>query len=180
MTSPAPSTSHESTRLRRRTVWLGVIVAAIVPWGAAWWLIPDDRADWRCLANIEFDTHISDGTRVQVFGTMESNYHRDGTGTARFTGRVRQGKTSSVVHRASEFEYVALRSWLRVHTVRTSRLNNDDTPDDLVYRFVYRGFQADYTDYFQAMRVGDGASVGYNDQPRVYCAPEAPKSRPPA
>ncbi|ANC43602.1 MULTISPECIES: hypothetical protein [Pandoraea] len=167
---PAPPRSARR-RLSRRTLWLGIAAAAALPWFAAWWLIPNDRVEWQCLSTIEFDTRTSDGTRVQVFGTMESNYHRDGKGTARFTGRVRQGDALSVVHRASEFEYFALRNWLRVKTLRASRLPNDDTPDDVAYRFVYRGFQPGHTDYFQAMRVGDGASVGYNDQPRVYCAP---------
>ncbi|VVE80054.1 hypothetical protein [Pandoraea sputorum] len=172
MSQSVPSTLRKSGRLSKRTLWMGAAVAVAIPWIAAWWLVPDDRVEWQCLANFEFDTRTSDNQRIRVFGTMESSYHKDGTGTARFTGRLRQGETSSVVHRASEFEYVALRSWLRVHTLRASRLNNDDTPDDLVYRFVYHGFQPGYTDYFQAMRVGDGASVGYNDQPRVYCAPE--------
>ncbi|WP_150627110.1 hypothetical protein [Pandoraea captiosa] len=173
MSHPMPPDRRESRKRAKRSLWLGAVIAATIPWAAAWWLVPDDRVEWQCLANIEFDTRSSTGARVQVFGTMESSYHKDGTGTARFTGRVMQGDTSSVVHRASEFRYVALQSWLRVNTLRASRLPNDDTPDDLVYRFVYHGFQAGHTDYFQAMRVGDGASVGYNDQPRVYCAPKA-------
>ncbi|ODP32479.1 hypothetical protein A9762_22850 [Pandoraea sp. ISTKB] len=145
-------------------------VAAIVPWIAAWSLVPDKRIDWRCLADLEFDTVTTDGKLVQVVGTMASEYARNGTGTARFAGRIREVDTMHVVHRMSEFEYVALDSMVRVSTVRASRLKTDDAPDDLVFQYVYGGFKPGHTDYFQAMRTGSGMSVGFNDRPRVFCA----------
>ncbi|AKC71613.1 hypothetical protein MB84_22375 [Pandoraea oxalativorans] len=145
---------------------------------AAWWLVPDKRVDWRCLSDIEFDTVTTDGKLVHVVGTMASDYARNGTGTARFSGRVREVDALSVVHRMSEFEYVALDSMMRVNTVRASRLATDNAPDDLVFRYVYEGFRPGHTDYFQAMRTGSGMSVGFNEQPRVFCAaPPPPVSR---
>ncbi|AJP58290.1 hypothetical protein UC34_17600 [Pandoraea vervacti] len=147
-----------------------MVAAVVVPWVAAWSLVPDKRIDWRCLSDIEFDTVTADGKLVQVVGTMASDYARNGTGTARFAGRIRQVDTVNVVHRMSEFEYVALDSMMRVNTVRASRLATDDAPDDLVFQYVYGGFRAGHTDYFQAMRTGSGMSVGFNDQPRVFCA----------
>ncbi|VVE45810.1 hypothetical protein PPN31114_04406 [Pandoraea pneumonica] len=172
--SPSSVSSLRRARVGMRGLCLGVAAAVVLPWVAAWWLVPDKRIDWDCHAHIEFDTRTSAGEHVQVFGLMESQYHKDGSGNARFSGRVQQDGKSTVVHRASEFKYAALDRWVRVNTVHTSRLRDDNSPDDLVYRFVYPGFQPDHTDYFEVMRVGDGASVGFNGQPRAYCAPVAP------
>ncbi|AKM29573.1 hypothetical protein AB870_04620 [Pandoraea faecigallinarum] len=144
--------------------------AVVVPWLAAWPLVPDRRIDWQCLSDIEFDTVTPHGKFVQVTGTMASDYSHNGTGTARFSGRIRQVDTVNVVHRMAEFDYVALDSMVRVNTIRASRLATDDAPDDLVFQYVYGGFRPGHTDYFQAMRTGAGMSVGFNQQPRVFCA----------
>lgn len=157
--------------LRKRSLALGAVAAALLPWAAVWFSTPQARTDWECMTAIEFAAHGNDRV-VRAWGTMAADYRPDGTGAARFFGEFRDGAAAPLrVHRAMAFDYQSVGSFVRVHTTHSARQMNDDTPDAQVYRYILPGFQTGHTDYFQAMRMGHGAGVGVGDQPRFFCAP---------
>lgn len=163
--------------IRPRYLILGVALAALLPWGVVWLTTSPERVEWQCLADIEFATH-SGNRLVRAWGRAEADYRPDGTGFTRFSGYLRASPNAAKaddapltrVHRAMEFDYQSVGSLVRVNTTRTTRLLNDASDDELVYRYLLPGFRPGHTDYFQAMRVGDGVAVAVADQPRVYCA----------
>lgn len=157
--------------MKARYLWLGLAVAVAAPWAAVWVGTQPARVEWQCLANVEFDTRIDTQHVVRAWGIMDSDYRPDGSGVARFTGMIRDTRGTSRVHRASEFDYQSLGSMVRITTTRAARLINDDADDEAVYRYLYPGFRVGHTDYFQAMRVGNGAAVAFSNQPRVFCEP---------
>ncbi|WP_087722268.1 hypothetical protein [Pandoraea sp. PE-S2T-3] len=163
--------------IRPRYLVLGIALAALLPWGAVWLSARPERIEWQCLADIEFATH-SGKRLVRSWGRADAEYRANGTGFTSFSGFLRAspdtGKPDDApltrVHRAMEFDYRSVGSILRVSTTHTTRLINDASDDEMVYRYLLPGFRPGNTDYFQAMRVGEGMAVAVADQPRVYCA----------
>lgn len=165
-------------------ICLAAATALIAPWIIVLTLQkPADRFDWSCRASYEINTISSDAGAARAIGVMVSDYHADGSGVARYSGTLTRETTPprrTVVHRATEFGYGALGSFLRISTHKATSLMDDNTSDALAISYVSAGFKPGHTEYFQIRNVGEDAVVaGFRDMPRIYCATSPDRAMPP-
>ncbi|MCO2278102.1 hypothetical protein FA378_26755 [Pseudomonas aeruginosa] len=151
-----------------------LFVLILVPWYITLFAEREVEVELSCVANYELQSVNGNGQRVRAFGALLNDFFRDGKVYVHYVGSIeRYGRDSTdnyKVNREGYLHYWLINNLLLTKTFETQNLLLDNSPDDLVQRFVYPGFQKDSIGRAFIYRVSEKYwAAGFSDSPRVLC-----------